>query len=57
MTLNIPVTVAVVAAVAGVGSAVGGVFLLAGTGWAMIAGSLPLLAVSAVTFRGLLRGE
>ena len=55
MKINLPVTVAVATAVAGVGLAVGGVFLLAGAGWAMLTGALPLLGMSTVTFRGLMR--
>lgn len=57
MKINIPVTVAVSAAIVGVGMAVGGVFLLAGTGWALIAAAAPCVGLSAITFRGLLRGE
>lgn len=56
MTLNIPATVAVGSAVAGLAASVTGVYLLAGPGWALIAVSVPLLGVSAITFRGLLRG-
>jgi hypothetical protein len=57
MKINVPVAVAVSTAFVGVGLAVGGVFLLAGVGWALVAGSVPLIGVSAVTFRGLMRGE
>lgn len=57
MTFNLPATVAVIAAVAGIAASVTGVYLLAGPGWALIAGSLPLFAISILTFRGLLRGE
>ncbi|WP_295379576.1 hypothetical protein [uncultured Pseudacidovorax sp.] len=56
MTLNLPITVAIGSAAAGVGAAVTGVYLLAGAGWALITCSLPLLALSTITFRGLLRG-
>lgn len=55
MKINLPVTVAVATAAAGVGLAVGGVFLLAGAGWAMLTGAVPLLGMSIVTFRGLMR--
>lgn len=57
MTLSLPVTVAIGSAVAGAGLAVGGVFVLAGAGWAMLAAAVPLAGLSAVTFRGLMRGE
>lgn len=56
MKINLPVTVAVASAVAGVGLAVGGVFVLAGAGWAMLTGALPLIGISMITFRGLMRG-
>lgn len=36
--------------------AVAGVHILAGTGWALIAGALPLLAVGAVLLRGVIHG-
>ncbi|WP_157779515.1 hypothetical protein [Cupriavidus pauculus] len=55
MKLNVPVTVAVGAGAAGIGLFIAGVFVLAGTGWAMLAGAAPLLSLSAVTFRGLMR--
>lgn len=53
MNLNVPVTVAVSTALVGTGLAVGGVFLLAGLGWALVAASIPFIGVSAVIFRGL----
>lgn len=56
MTNNIPAAVAVSTAALGVIAAVAGVYVLAGFGWALVAGSIPLLTTSAVTFRGLLRG-
>jgi hypothetical protein len=39
----------------GIGLAVAGVYVLAGVGWALIAGSAPLLLLAAVLIRGLLR--
>ena len=40
----------------GVAVGVFGVFLLAGAGWALVAGAVPMLLVSAALFRGLMRG-
>lgn len=39
----------------GVGLGVGGIYLLAGLGWAMLAASVPFLIVFGVLLRGLLR--
>ncbi len=52
-----PTAVAVAAALGGVGSALGGIYMLAGAGWTLLAAAVPLLALSAITFRGLMRGE
>lgn len=46
---------ACLAVLSGVGLAVGGVYLLAGPGWAMLAGAAPCFLLSAVILRGLLR--
>lgn len=51
-----PPSVAVVSFVAGSSLAVAGVYQLAGPGWALIAGSVPLLLLSVVLIRGLTRG-
>lgn len=37
--------------------AVAGVYLLCGTGWALIAGAIPVTAVSAALLRGLKHGS
>jgi len=47
---------ACLALVAGAGLAVGGIYLLAGPGWAMLAGALPCFLFAAVILRGLYRG-
>jgi hypothetical protein len=49
-----PAHVAALTFSAGVGLAVAGVQVLAGTGWALIAGAVPLLLVAGVLIRGLL---
>lgn len=55
MSINPPLALGLTSAVVGAGLAVGGVFLLAGTGWAMLAAAVPLLGLAVVTFRGLMR--
>lgn len=50
------VGVALLVALCGVVMAVGGVLLLFGTGWALIAASVPALVLAALMFRGLTRG-
>ena len=45
------------AALVGVGLAVGGIFILAGMGWALIAGSVPCVLFACVLFRGLIIAE
>lgn len=50
-----PAAIAAASMVAGVALAVAGVHMLFGLGWALIAGSVPLMALSAVLIRGLLR--
>lgn len=42
--------------VVGIGLAVAGVYVLAGLGWALIAGSVPLVCCGLILFRGLSRG-
>ena len=51
-----PGGVAALSGFAGSALATAGVYALAGAGWAMLAGAAPLLALSAVLIRGLLRG-
>lgn len=51
-----PPAVAISSFAAGSGLAVAGVYQLAGPGWALIAGAIPLLLLSAVLMRGLVRG-
>lgn len=50
-----PAALAVVCCLAGIGLAVGGVYVLAGLGWSLLAGAAPLLLLSALIFRGLMR--
>ena len=52
-----PPLLALLALLAGCGLAVAGVHLLAGTGWALIAGAVPLLLLAATIFRGLSRAQ
>lgn len=52
-----PHSVATVALLAGIGLAVSGVYVLTGAGWALLAGAVPLLLLSAVLIRGLLRAR
>lgn len=52
-----PARVALLSFLLGVGLAVGGVFLLAGAGWAMVAAAVPFLAVFLVLSRGLIRAQ
>lgn len=46
--------VATLSLIAGIGCGVGGVYLLAGAGWALIAAATPCLMLGAVVVRGLL---
>lgn len=50
-----PTAIAIYCALAGSGLAVAGVYLLCGTGWALLAASIPLLLLAVILFRGLLR--
>lgn len=50
-----PPVIASLALVSGLGLAVAGVYVLAGVGWALLAGAAPLLLLAAVLIRGLLR--
>lgn len=50
-----PANIAVASAVAGIGLAVAGVYLLAGLGWALLVAAAPPLLLAAVLMRGLLR--
>jgi hypothetical protein len=49
-----PHVVAAFTMLAGIGLAVCGIYVLAGFGWALLAGAAPLLLLSAVLVRGLL---
>lgn len=51
-----PHAAAVVSSLAGVGLTISGVYILAGTGWAFLAGAVPLLVLSGVLIRGLIHG-
>lgn len=48
----LPIVVALLAFLAAGGTAVAGVYVLAGEGWALIAAALPLLALGFVILRG-----
>lgn len=52
-----PLIIGALALTIGTGLAIGGVFMLAGAGWAMVAGSVPCLILGAVVCRGLLIAE
>lgn len=47
--------IAAIAMSAGVAAGVAGVYILLGSGWALIAGAIPLLMLGGVMFRGALR--
>ena len=51
-----PHTVAAASLLAGLGLGVAGVYVLAGTGWALLAGAVPLLLLAVVLIRGLNAG-
>lgn len=50
--MNAAVFTAVVAMFLGAGLSVTGVYILAGTGWALLAGAFSCFVLSAVIFRG-----
>lgn len=52
-----PQAAALLALLAGAGLAIAGVYQLAGTGWALIAGAVPLLLLAATILRGLHRAQ
>ncbi|MDP3228388.1 MAG: hypothetical protein Q8N13_10490 [Acidovorax sp.] len=52
-----PPLLALLALLAGCGMAVSGVYLLAGTGWALLAGACPLLLFALIILRGLKRAQ
>lgn len=51
--MSLPAFVALVSLFTGGGLIVGGIYILAGIGWAMIASAAPLLLLAVVLFRGL----
>lgn len=52
-----PQAAALLALLTGAGLAIAGVYLLAGLGWALIAGAVPLLLLAATILRGLHRAQ
>lgn len=52
-----PPLLALLALLAGCCMAVSGVYLLAGTGWALLAGAVPLLLLALTILRGLHRAQ
>lgn len=52
-----PQTLALLALLIGMGLVIAGVYLLAGLGWSLIAGAVPLLALAFVIQRGLHRAK
>lgn len=52
-----PKLLAVASAAAGVAMGVSGVYVLAGHGWALIAGAVACFGLAAVLLRGLAEGE
>lgn len=52
-----PQAAALLALLAGAGLAIAGVYRLAGLGWALIAGAVPLLLLAATILRGLHRAQ
>lgn len=50
------VGVALILLALGASMAVAGVYILFGTGWALIAGAVPVIALAATILRGLKRG-
>lgn len=57
MTIFTPGTVALLSLVLGAGLAVAGIYLLAGLGWSLIGGAVPMLLLSLVILRGLHRAK
>ncbi|SFU81768.1 hypothetical protein SAMN04489707_102361 [Paenacidovorax caeni] len=52
-----PILIAFLALGLGAALCIAGVYLLAGLGWALIAGSVPLLVLAAIILRGLQRAQ
>lgn len=52
-----PQTMALASTVAGASLAMGGVYILAGPGWTLIAGSVSCFGLAAVLFKGLTNAE
>lgn len=52
-----PILIALLAVVLGAGLAIAGVYLLAGPGWALIAGAVPPLLLALIILRGLHRAK
>lgn len=52
-----PAAVAVASLLIGIALAVGGVYLLAGPAWSLLAGATPFLLLAAVLIRGLTRAQ
>lgn len=47
---------AALALAGGLGLGISGIYVLAGSGWALLASSVPLLLLAAIIIRGLMRG-
>jgi len=54
--MNVAIGSAIAAFIVGSGCAVGGVYVLSGLGWALIAGSAACFLICAVLFRGVRSG-
>ena len=52
-----PIHIVLLASVLGAGLAIAGVYQLAGLGWTLIAGAVPLLLLAAIIMRGLRRAQ
>jgi len=54
---GIPVIVALISALIGAAFAVGGTYVLAGLGWAMLVAAIPFLLFAWILFKGLGHGK
>lgn len=57
LSVATPQAIAPISLLAGVGLSVAGVYVLAGIGWALLAGAFPFLLLSVVLIRGLIRAQ
>lgn len=55
MNTSVPFLLLILFAVSGLGMLLGGIYILAGLGWALVAGSLPAFGAAMTLYKGIAR--